>query len=352
MTVIYRGDDLRQVERVVSLLKAGQAVALPTETVYGLAALALDEKALSKIFKLKNRPTFDPLIVHVLGIEDVSFLKSPVSELEHKLVKKFWPGPLTLLFKKSAAVPSLCTAATEWVAFRSPAHAVFRDVLRRVKAPLAAPSANRFGRISTTSAEDVVKELGPFGLEAVLDGGRCEHGLESTVVKCDAEKGIEVIRLGAISVEALRAELGTSVPIFIRPSGSGANVEKLGHDAPGQLAAHYAPRSPLLFYDSLSKEEQLFLAKNPNNYAWLSINTPMSGIEKELYGLFSSRARTLTNNNSDVEAASQLFRVLRELDELLPKAIILGPGNVGDGGLWPAIFDRLRRASSAIALAK
>jgi L-threonylcarbamoyladenylate synthase len=353
MTVIFDPQEERQLNRVVALLQRGEAVGLPTETVYGLAGRALHAHSLARIFKLKNRPTFDPLIVHVLDQNQVPSLIIKKTGIHQKLMDAFWPGPLTLLFEKSAMVPDLCTASTPWVALRCPAHLVFREVLKRLGEPLAAPSANRFGRVSTTTAEDVVKELGPYGLEAVLDGGACQHGIESTVVKIFEDKNeIEVVRTGSLGIDQLQAGLGDKVQITLRASGSGVDEESRGQESPGLLKSHYAPRSGLHLFSSLGKEDLERIARNPNQFAYLEVYPDSSLRSSVLVSADHSRRRVLSERSSDIEAASALFKSLRELDELSPLAILVGELPRSQKGLNPAIFDRLRRALSANSISQ
>ncbi len=330
MTVFLRAD---QIDWALEKLREGHPVGLPTETVYGLAGLALDEKSLAKIFKIKNRPHFDPLIVHVLDATQARDLVSEVSALQEKLMRNFWPGPLTILFKRNSSVPDLCTAGSDWVAIRSPAHPVFRALLKKLGKALAAPSANRFGRISPTTAEQVVEELGTFGLEAVVDGGVCERGIESTVVKVLNDREIEVLRPGAVSIEKIAECVGKTVEIRMVSTAISSSVE-----APGQLASHYAPRTPLDFIEDLSSIDQW--KKQDLSAMALLLVTPVSEWSK-LGWKFSE---ILSANSSDTEAASRLFGSLRRLDGMGFKKIVAL--KTSDIGLGIAINDRLRRAGS------
>lgn len=316
-------------------LQRDEPIALPTETVYGLAGRALHAKALSKIFQLKARPTFDPLIVHILGTNQFAPLVKKVEPLHEKLAARFWPGPLTMLFEKSSLVPDLCTSGSEWVALRAPAHPVFRKMLELLGEPLAAPSANRFGRISPTSAQAVIDELGPYGLDAVVDGGPCEKGIESTVVKILSHNEIAVLRPGAVSVEDLQSCVGPSVKVALLTSSS--KVE-----APGLLESHYAPRTPLHFFEN----EKALLdfvekhAQNLNRFAFLEV------FSQSFNGARGARSiRSLSSRGSDTEAAAALFQVLRELDESGAERILTLAGPTV--GLGLAINDRLRRAGAS-----
>jgi len=323
--------DSRQISRAIALLRRSQPVGLPTETVYGLAARALDEKSLARIFALKQRPHFDPLIVHVLDATWVPPLVRARGATHEKLMDAFWPGPLTLLFEKSDRVPDLCTAATPWVAIRSPSHPLFREVLRLMEEPLAAPSANLFGRISPTEARHVVEELGPRGLHAVLDGGACALGLESTVVKIHSESSIEVLRQGSLPIEALKSVLGPGVSIEVRASGSGVVEE-----APGQLKSHYAPRTPLWLCANDGELSDLVSKLPTDEIALLSLGpmAPVHGVKK---------IEVLSASSSMEEAASRLFSTLRRLDHESWKALVAL--EMPAHGLGPAMNDRLRRAA-------
>ena len=330
MTVLLRPD---QLDWALQNLKAGNPVGLPTETVYGLAGIAWHEPSLARIFKIKNRPHFDPLIVHVLDLAMTESLVKEVSPMQKKLMESFWPGPLSILFEKNECVPELCTAASPWVALRSPAHPVFREVLKQVKMPLAAPSANRFGRISPTRAEQVIEELGPFGLEAVVDGGACERGIESTIVRVKTAEHLEVLRPGALSLEKLATCLGTQVHIEVIRA-----VRSDHADAPGQLESHYAPKTPVKFIENLSNLE-IWKSQDLSDIALLQV------FEDPKWSTLSwGRSEVLSKNGSDTEAAAKLFSALRSLDKLGMKQIVAVKAD--DRGLGIAINDRLRRAAA------
>lgn len=230
-------EDLRA---VALLLKKGEAVALPTETVYGLAADALSETATHKIFEIKGRPLIDPLIIHVLGIkeaEELAFLNPEALEL----AKAFWPGPLTLVLPKKPTVSNLITAGQSSVAIRAPAHAIFRKVLEISGVPLAAPSANPFGYVSPTRAEHVQTTLGtkaPY----IVQGGPCSHGIESTILSLIDPQNAVLLRPGPISREALEKTLGKTIEERIQPSNSLDNGPQL---SPGLLSRHYSPQTLL-----------------------------------------------------------------------------------------------------------
>jgi len=225
----------------VELLRSGDVVALPTETVYGLASDALDPIAAAKIFEAKGRPRFDPLIVHLPDrdwLEKIADIPTQDRKLVENLTGKFWPGPLTIILPKRGVVPDIVTAGLETVAVRISAHPVFTEIIRAFGKPLAAPSANRFGRVSPTTGQHVLDELDGL-IPLIIDGGATAHGIESTIVRVSGEK-IEVLRRGPILSEQL-SEFGT---VEIAPGS-----EKIS--APGQSPSHYAPKTSLLLVDDV-----------------------------------------------------------------------------------------------------
>jgi L-threonylcarbamoyladenylate synthase len=306
----------------VTLLHAGEIVGLPTETVYGLAADALNPLAIAKIFEAKERPRFDPLIVH---LPDRAWLKKIVDlpakdrQLILKLVEKFWPGPFTMVLPKREIVPEIVTSGLDTVAVRMSAHPVFAEVVRVFGKPLAAPSANRFGRISPTTAQHVQDEL-DGRIPLVVDAGLATHGIESTIVAIRTGK-IAILRRGPISAEQL-SEFG-KIEIA-------APAEKVF--VPGQLPSHYAPRTPL----RLVKDFDSFLPK-PNQHCALLAWNAIENDERFI------AIRNLSERKDLREGAANLFRHLRELDALDVDLIVAEP--VPDRGLGAAIMDRLRRAS-------
>ncbi|MGH8048107.1 MAG: L-threonylcarbamoyladenylate synthase [Chthoniobacterales bacterium] len=303
------------IARAASALADGEPVALPTETVYGLAANALDPLACARIFEAKNRPLSDPLIVHLPDISWLDRIAHP-GALALRLAEKFWPGPLTLVVPRRDIVPDLVTAGQGTVALRMSAHPVFRDVARAAATPLAAPSANRFGRISPTTAKHVLEELGGrIGL--IIDGGPCAHGIESTIVLA-GDDGIEILRHGPITEEQL-AEFGT-----VR-SGGRADIA-----TPGSLKSHYAPATPLDIVEDLSgtvRENTALLAWHP-----VSDVTGFSAVE------------ILSQAGDPHEAAANLYAAMRRLDALgLDRILAL---SMHEEGLGAAIMERLGKAAS------
>ena len=307
-------------------LEAGQLVAIPTETVYGLAASALDEEAVLEIFRVKNRPTFDPLIVHVASWEQARSLTQGVAPevltQAERLAKAHWPGPLTLLLQKSPEIPDLVTSGLARVALRVPAHPLALELLQMLDFPLAAPSANPFGYISPTRPEHVQRQLGDR-IAGILDGGACRVGVESTILGFEEGKPV-IYRKGGLSVEAIETLIG---PVEVRAQSSSRPA------TPGMLKSHYAPRTPLVLGD---------LRELARKYS--GQRAGVLAFRQMLPGLPESRQRLLSPKGDLAEAAQRLFAAMHELDamgldlilaELLPEE-----------GLGRAVNDRLRRASA------
>lgn len=313
----------RAVAASVRLLQEGAAVALPTETVYGLAADAFNSEAVLKIFEAKERPRFDPLIVHLPGpdwLTRIAAIEDVNGALIMALARRFWPGPLTLIIPRTSIVPDVVTAGLDTVAVRISAHPVFAEILRSFGGPLAAPSANRFGRISPTAAAHVAAEL-DGRIPLIVDAGPTTHGLESTIVAVQ-NGAIEVLRPGPITMEQLR-EFGD-----VRSALPAARLV-----APGQLPSHYAPRTRLMVIDDLHS----FHAPAGEQVGALN----WRGGEPERFAAM----RTLSAAGDLREAAANLFRCLRELDDAGVDLIVAE--SVPETGLGSAIMDRLRRAAAA-----
>jgi L-threonylcarbamoyladenylate synthase len=312
----------KAVAEAVAFLERGEPVALPTETVYGLAADALSPLAVAKIFEAKERPRFDPLIVHLPDrdwLDRLAQVREKDQQLIKKLIDRFWPGPFTILLPRRSIVPEIVTAGLDTVAVRISAHPVFTHIIRAFGEPLAAPSANRFGRVSPTTAQHVLDELGGR-ISLIIDAGQTSHGIESTIVAVHNGK-IDILRRGPITAEQL-SQFGK---IDIVPSAG-----KIF--APGQLPVHYAPKTPLrLIEDAASfspaeKQRVGLLAWNPVGY------------EENFLAI-----RRLSEKQDLREAAANLFRCLRELDEL--DLDLMVAERVPSQALGAAIMDRLERAS-------
>jgi L-threonylcarbamoyladenylate synthase len=310
----------------VELLRKGEVVALPTETVYGLAADALNSIAVAKIFEAKERPRFDPLIVHLPGrdwLERIADFPAQDRQLVLRLADKFWPGPLTLVLQKREIVPEIVTAGLDTVAARISAHPIFNEIVRELDQPLAAPSANRFGRVSPTTAQHVLDEL-DGRIPLVIDTGPTEHGIESTIVALNKGK-IEILRRGPITAEQL-SEFG-KIDLF-------TPARKIL--APGQFPSHYAPKTPLRLLD----DAQSFSPKKNQLVGLLAWSPQQKG---NRHTLKFAAIRRLSEKQDLREAATNLFRYLRELDALGLDLIVAE--RAPSRGLGAAILDRLERAS-------
>lgn len=310
-----------EISRAVQLLRAGEVVAMPTETVYGLAGDGLNPAALARIFEIKRRPLYDPLILHFADAQAAFTVAHDVPEQARRLAEQFWPGPLTLVVPKRDTVPDLATSGLPRVAIRVPSHPVAQALLRAFNGPLAAPSANRFGRISPTDAAAVRAELGEM-VPLILDGGPCAVGLESTVLDVSEGK-ITLLRAGGISVEEIERAAGVSVlhatPVDDAPL------------APGQLKHHYAPRKPLrLVADARD-------VPCSSGTGWLAFG-PAANADGCI-------VKNLSPSGDLREAAANFFRSLRMLDDNSHVEIIYA-SRVPESGLGLAINERLERASN------
>jgi L-threonylcarbamoyladenylate synthase len=309
------------IQHAADLLRKGNVVAIPTETVYGLAADAFNTHAVAKVFQIKNRPSFDPLIVHVSNLEQARTLAIDFPPLALKLAEKFWPGPLTLTLKKNPNVPDLVTSGLPTVAIRVPSHPVAQALLKEFNGPLAAPSANRFGRISPTTAHAVEKELGS-AVSFILDGGSCQVGLESTIISF-ADSKPTLLRAGGIPIEKIEACIG---------SVTHAESAKDKPQAPGQLEHHYAPGKPLFLIEAKDLEK----VQNPQATGLLAWgDLPLNKFKKVC---------NLSLKKNFMEAAANFFQMLRDLDESDVSEIVAIKLPATDLGL--AINDRLNRAST------
>ncbi len=320
----------RNLAHLARVLRRGGLVAIPTETVYGLAANALDAGACRKIFRVKGRPTRDPLIVHVGHISQADALGEFNTTAWH-LARTFWPGPLTLILPKKPVVPGVVTAGLDSVALRIPAHPVARRLLHQARVPLAAPSANPFGYISPTEARHVQENLGRK-IRHILDGGPCEHGIESTVVDARDPKRCVILRAGAVTAAQLRAALrGHKVKIVTARSRARGKAKLR---APGLLSRHYSPRTPLRVVRSL--EARIPAAAVTGR---IFFRRPVGA---------GCRANDwwLSERGSLAEAGRRLYRVLREVDARGLRRIVAELAPAGEDTLADAINDRLRRAAA------
>ena len=323
MSTRYTGaaENLR---RLAAALKAGELVAVPSETVYGLAADALNEKACREIFRVKGRPADDPLIVHLPPDFDLTRIARPPPLLE-RLRGAFWPGPLTVILEKKNIVPDIVTAGLPSVAVRTPAHPVLRQLLELFGGPLAAPSANPFAGISPTTAAHVEDSLGDL-ITHILDGGPCLHGIESTILDIRDPRRPAILRHGAIPLEQIETVLDQAVA----PPVANAETARL---APGQMARHYSPNTPLELVSGRPLKDHP-LAGDPGTallFFRKSDNPP------------PGRSYWLSEKGSPREAAANLFAALREIDRHGHTRILAE--TAPDTGLGLAINDRLKRAA-------
>lgn len=299
--------DAAAIAEAATLIRAGEPVAMPTETVYGLAADATNGAAVARVYAAKGRPSFNPLIVHVPGLAEAERLARFNADAR-RLAERFWPGPLTLVLplRPGAEVASLVTAGLPTIALRAPAHPAMRDLLAAARRPLAAPSANASGRISPTRAAHVRRSLAGR-IPLIVDAGAAAHGLESTIVALD-QRGARLLRPGPITAGELGLALADETPVAI--------------EAPGQLPSHYAPAKPLRLAAQTADDDEWLIG----------------------FGAVPGRA-TLSAAGDPVEAAARLFDLLHRADAAPLARIAVAP--IPDHGVGAAINDRLRRAAAA-----
>ncbi|QYM78574.1 threonylcarbamoyl-AMP synthase [Horticoccus luteus] len=327
---IYRGTP-RNLRRLANALRAGELVAVPTETVYGLAANVWDFRACANVFEAKGRPSTDPLIVHIRLLGELHEV-AVANDAALALARAFWPGPLTLILPKRATVPDIATAGLPSVAVRMPAHPLFRRLLKAADVPLAAPSANRFGYISPTTALHVQEGLGQH-IRYILDGGSAAIGLESTIVDLRNPRQPRVLRPGAISAAQISAVLKRPVRTkHGQPSAASAAAQV----SPGQMLRHYSPRTPLTLHSSLTLEA----ARRAPHEAWIFLRTP-AGLRKG-----DANIRSFSRRGTLEEVAHRLFAILREVDAGRWRAIHAELPLPDAGDLAAAIRDRLHRAAA------
>ncbi len=320
-----RGEEPGALETAARLLRAGGLVAVPTETVYGLAADATNESAVRKIFSVKGRPLLDPLIVHFASMEQVASV-CEVSEEARLLARSFWPGPLTLVLprRKSGPISDLVSAGKPTIAVRIPAHRVLRRLLCESGLFLAAPSANPFGYISPTRPEHVEASLRE-GVSAVLDGGHCEHGVESTIVALTPAGGVRLLRPGPISREELLALPG------IWEAGESPALEE-SPTAPGMLKSHYRPTKGIVLFAPGGAPTDL----RPTD-AVVSLRRPVAPGANDFWLSETGEAREIARN---------LFDLLRRLDEMRSVETVFVEMPDSENGVLRAVRDRLARAAT------
>ena len=308
------------------LLSEQQLVAIPTETVYGLAANAFDAHAVAKVFEVKQRPSFDPLIVHTSNISRAAEFVKDIPAQAMKLADAFWPGPLTLILEKKDIIPDLVTSGLSTVGVRVPRHPMTAELLQHLDFPLAAPSANPFGYVSPTKASHVNEQLGDK-LPYILDGGDCSVGIESTIVSFEQRRPI-VLRMGELSLEQIEDVVG-EVEVRTHSNSNPA--------APGMLDSHYAPMTSVNVGDI-----HVMLSGYRNE------EVGVLSFQRKWEGVSGKRQYILSEDGDLEEAATRLFTGLRELDAQDLKVILAE--FVPDKGLGKAINDRLRRAQAKVEL--
>lgn len=312
----------RNITKAIELLENDELVAIPTETVYGLAGNIYSESAIDKIFAMKNRPFFNPLIVH---LAEGSLLKEIVEEIPYQaqiLSDKLWPGPLTLVLPKKETVPNKITAGKSTVAVRVPDHSLTRELLNRLKFPLAAPSANTFGNISPTTPSHVKKYF-EGTLKMVLDGGECKRGIESTIVSFENAKPV-VLRLGSISLETIESLIGEVALL---------NKNEKNPSAPGMLARHYAPKTLTFLVDDVKS----FIRNRTEKRIGLLLFKTTLDEPSVAY------QETLSFKGDFEEASSKLYAALHRLDEQSLDIIVCE--RLPNKDLGKSINDRLNRAT-------
>ena len=312
----------KDISKAVAILNAEELVAIPTETVYGLAGNIFSEKAIKNIFETKKRPFFNPLIVHIPSVDVLPTIVSYIPEKAQRLADAFWPGPLTLVLPKNSTIPDLITAGKDTVAVRIPNHPMALELLNQLDFPLAAPSANPFGSISPTTAQHV-NDYFKNDIKMVLDGGACLRGIESTIIGFNGDEPI-IYRLGSTSIEAIEDIVGS---IEIK------NKKEIAPDAPGMLDRHYAPKTQTILVDNISEAIERYSSKR---IGVLAINKP-SKHDAIVFQIVLSESTDLQ------EAASKLYDALHQLDKQDLDIIIAE--RFPDFGLGKSINDRLQRAT-------
>ena len=314
----------KDIQKAITLLTNEKLVAIPTETVYGLAGNIFSEKAIKSIFSTKKRPFFNPLIVHISSVNSLNDIVIHLPEKAKLLATAFWPGSMTLVLKKNDKIPDIITAGKNTVAVRVPNHPVTLELLKKLPFPLAAPSANPFGSISPTKPEHVERYF-KDDIEQVLDGGSCTNGIESTIIGFENDEPI-IYRLGALAIEDIEAVVGK---INIK------NKEEISPDAPGMLARHYAPATRTFLVDNVANEVKKHSGKKIGILVFKdSLNAPFL---TEII---------LSKKGSMQESASKLYDSLHELDHQNLDVIITE--KFPNHGLGKSINDRLQRATFSL----
>ena len=343
MTIIIRVDPKKpsreRIRDAAKIIREGGLVAFPTETVYGLGADALNESAVRKIFEVKQRPMDDPIIVHISRDNTLQLLAAEVPEVTFKLVKKFWPGPLTLVLKKSKIVPAVVTAGLDTVAVRMPSNKIAHMLIEEADVPIAAPSANLFGKPSPTTAEHVRQDL--YGkIDMIIDGGQTEIGVESTVLDLTVSPPM-ILRPGGVTHEELESILGE---VKLHPSVRRRKKVLEVVKSPGMKYRHYSPKADVILVEGKSGEDiERKVAKLVDEYRREGKRVGLLSLVKEMK---IEADVCIFLGNSPEEVARNLFSSLREMDEKKVDLIVVG--GIEEKGLGLAIMNRLRKASVRI----
>ncbi|MDX9864648.1 MAG: L-threonylcarbamoyladenylate synthase [Anaerolineaceae bacterium] len=330
------------IAEAAGVIRAGGLVAFPTETVYGLGANALNAEAVAGIFTAKDRPSQDPLIVHLASVADLPQVVGDISEIARRLAEAFWPGPLTIIMPRHDDLPRGVSAGLDTVAVRVPSHPVARALLQAAGVPIAAPSANRFGFTSPTSAQHVYADLNGR-IEMILDGGSPTIGVESTVLDVSVQPA-RILRPGGVSREALEEMLGT-VEVF---DGAAAEAEQ-PLPSPGMMSRHYAPRTPMILFQGTNTQAVLWrMREEAATYVRQGQRVGLLAAQEDLpvFAGVELTVRTIGSEADALQIARHLYAGLRDLDEAGMDVILAH--DFGEEGLGLAILDRLRRASSRV----
>jgi L-threonylcarbamoyladenylate synthase len=314
--------DAEVILKAAEIIRGGGIVAFPTETVYGLGANGYNPLAVARIFEVKRRPSFDPLILHVADPADVRKLVKEIPSSAKKLIERFWPGPVTVVLLKEENIPDIVTAGLPSIAVRMPDHPMALSLIKESKCPIAAPSANPFGYLSPTTAEHVREQLGDQ-VDLILDGGPCTVGVESTIVSFLDGKP-KLLRPGGVSLEEIESAIGE---VEIRP------IQEDRPSAPGMLSRHYAPRTPIV----LDWSEKSLDSYKGRRIGMLAFRKPGTSLK-------FNHIEVLSKKGDLREAAANLFTAIRRLDDL--KLDLILAESVPEVELGRAIMDRLRRATS------
>ncbi|MBF0252618.1 MAG: threonylcarbamoyl-AMP synthase [Candidatus Omnitrophica bacterium] len=323
--------DLKFIQDAADVIRSGGLVAFPTETVYGLGANALDPKAVSKIFEAKRRPLDDPLIVHINDAADLEKLTKDIPEKAYELARVFWPGPLTLILSKKDIVPDITTCGLDTVAIRMPSGSIARELIKISGVPIAAPSANLFGRPSSTNAHHVKNDLEGY-IDMILDGGKTLIGVESTVIEMVDSKAV-ILRPGGIDIEEIRKVI-KDVKVF--------SEQEVLQNSPGKYPQHYSPKAKVIISRESASQKKTTL-ELAGKFKAKGLNVGImakSGRQKEYAGY---NVKEMGSENDLKEIAANLFHILREFDTDGVQLIIAEA--VKEPGLGLAIMNRLRKAA-------